>query len=111
MRKYFLILTIFLYFLYVPCYGQFYETGQDPFSVKWKQIKTENYKLIFPAGFENNALKFASALDTIYPVIGKQLLRKPKRVSIVFHTQSSLSNGLVVYAPKRMELLYYSSSG
>lgn len=84
MRKYFLILTIFLYFLNAPCYGQFYETGQDPFSVKWKQIKTENYKLIFPAEFENNARKFASALDTIYPVIGNNCLENPSGSPLYF---------------------------
>jgi Tol biopolymer transport system component len=84
--------------------SQFYETGQDPFSVSWKQIRTSNYKLIFPSGFEKSAQEFASTLDTIYPVIGNDLNKKPKRISVVFHTQSSLSNGVVVYAPKRMEL-------
>ncbi len=84
--------------------SQFYESGQDPFSISWKQIKTKNYQLIFPEGFEEYAQKYASTLDTIYPVIGKFLINKPKPVSVVFHTQSSLSNGMVVYAPKRMEL-------
>lgn len=84
--------------------SQFYETGQDPLSIKWKQIKTPNYKLIFPESFEKAAQNFAFSLDTIYPVIGKELQKHPGRISVVFHTQSSLSNGLVVYAPKRMEL-------
>lgn len=84
--------------------SQFYETGQDPFSVSWKQINLKNYQLIFPAGFEPAARKFVSTLDTFNPVSSKYLLKDHKRISIVFHTQSSLSNGMVVYAPKRMEL-------
>ncbi|HEX3009768.1 MAG TPA: hypothetical protein VHO90_19345, partial [Bacteroidales bacterium] len=84
--------------------AQFYETGQDPFSISWKQIKTKNYRLIFPSGFEKSARLFAAAMDTFYPVSSKYLIKKPKPISIVLHTQSSLSNGLVVYAPKRMEL-------
>ncbi len=84
--------------------SQFYETGQDPFSVSWKQINLKHYKLIFPESFEPAAKKFAATLDTFYPVSSKYLLKDHKRIPIVFHTQSSLSNGLVVYAPKRMEL-------
>jgi hypothetical protein len=87
-----------------PLQSQFYETGQDPFSVSWKQIRTKNYKLIFPADFEKNARLFATVVDSFYPVSSKFLLKKHKPVSVVFHTRSSLSNGLVVYAPKRMEL-------
>jgi len=84
--------------------SQFYETGQDPFSVSWKQINTKQYRLIFPTGFEQEAMRYASSLDTIYPLIGKYLPQSPSKFSVVFHTQSSLSNGMVVYAPKRMEL-------
>lgn len=98
------LLSLGIIFLLNTARSQFYETGQDPFSVSWKQIKTDNYKLIFPSGFETSAQKFALNLDTIYPLIGNDLQKKPKRISVIFHTQSSLSNGVVVYAPKRMEL-------
>ncbi len=99
-----LISIVLVLFYSQSAKSQFYETGQDPFSVSWKQIKLKNYKLIFPEDFEPTALKFASTLDTFYPVSSKYLLKDHKRISIVFHTQSSLSNGMVVYAPKRMEL-------
>lgn len=87
-----------------PLQAQFYETGQDPFSVSWKQIRTKKHRLIFPADFEKNARVFATVIDSFYPVSSKYLLKNHKPVSIIFHTQSSFSNGLVVYAPKRMEL-------
>lgn len=102
--KTFLICAAVILLTIKPACAQFYETGQDPFSVSWRQIETKNFKLIFPATFEKSAQHFAASLDTFYPVSHRFLLKKPRPVSIVFHTQSSLSNGLVVYAPKRMEL-------
>lgn len=99
-----LLLSLF-YFFFSPCSkAQFYETGQDPYSISWKQIKTKNYQLIFPEEFESKARMFASSLDSFIPVSSAYLFKTPRPVSVVFHTQSSLSNGLVVYAPKRMEL-------
>jgi hypothetical protein len=98
------IVSALLFFAVVPSFAQFYQTGQDPASIKWKQIKTRNYQLIFPSNFEKSAQNFASTLDTLYPIIGKQLLSNPKRISVLFHTQSSYANGSVAYAPKRMEL-------
>lgn len=104
MKRSTLIALVLLYLLIFPTNAQFYQTGQDPASIKWKQIKTINYQLIFPSGFEKCARNFASMLDTLYPIVGKQLLNNPKKISVVFHTQSSYANGLVTYAPKRMEL-------
>ena len=49
--------------------------GQDPPSVKWNQIKTENYKVIFPRELNQEGLRVANTLEHIHPSINKIIIR------------------------------------
>ncbi len=84
-------------------YAQYYSTGQEPASIKWRQLKTAHFKLIFPDYYEANARKLAAYLDSTYSYAGRSLDYQPKRISLVLHTQSAKSNALVAWAPKRIE--------
>ncbi len=97
-------LTYFLLLLPSLIFAQFYQSGQDPSSIHWKQINTPNFQVIFPAEFEPEANRFANTLEYVYVHVAKTLNHKPKKISVILHSQSSYSNGLVTWAPKRMEL-------
>jgi hypothetical protein len=84
--------------------AQFYQSGIDPASIHWKQIKTENFQVIFPPEFQNQANRLANTLEYLYNYEGKSLNHKPRKISVILHSQSSFSNGFVSWAPKRMEL-------
>ncbi|MFC2103800.1 hypothetical protein ACFLS4_00420 [Bacteroidota bacterium] len=84
--------------------AQFYSTGQDPSSVKWNQINTDNFQIIFQKEFEDQAQKIANTLDYYYQQAGESLNHSPKKISVIVHNQTILSNGYVAWAPKRMEL-------
>ncbi len=84
-------------------YAQYYSTGQEPASIKWRQLKTAHFKLIFPDYYEANARKLAAYLDSTYSYAGRSLDYQPKRISLVLHTQSAKSNAVVAWAPKRIE--------
>lgn len=84
--------------------AQFLQSGQDPASIKWKQINTANFQLIFPSAFEKEANRLANTLDYLYDHVSKSLNHKPKKISVLLHSQSTISNGMVTWAPKRMEL-------
>lgn len=101
--KYLLISFIFL----IPgnnSFAQYYSTGQDPASAKWKQIKTENFQIIFQKDFEDKAQEIANILEYNYLRVGKTLNHKPQKISVILHNQTIVSNGYVTWAPKRMEL-------
>jgi len=85
-------------------FGQFYSTGQDPASAKWKQIKSENFQIIFQEEFETKAQEIANILENNYEKVGKTLEHDPKKISVIVHNQTLQSNGYVAWAPKRMEL-------
>lgn len=83
--------------------AQYFQTGQDPASLKWRQIFTENFQLIYPDYYEDQAQQLAQKLEKVYDYGSYSLHHKPKKISILLHTQTVVSNGLVAYAPKRSE--------
>jgi hypothetical protein len=83
---------------------QFYSTGVDPGSIKWRQIKTEKYQLIYPSSFSQNAQYLANVMDLVVAQSDKTLTSKVPRIPVIIHSQSVVSNGLTVWAPRRIEM-------
>ncbi len=88
-------------------YSQFFEWGQDPASIKWNRLDTENFQIIFPREISENAVKISSLLEESYKKNALQLNHKPFRVPVVIHNQSVISNGFVGIAPRRMEIFMH----
>ncbi len=99
-----LALLILIFCFSTLSFSQYYSTGQDPSGIKWKQINTEDFRLIFPAEYEAKARYLAALFQDLKEKGGKDLKHSPKKFSVILHTQSATSNGLVAWAPKRMEL-------
>ena len=95
---------IFLLLAGLHSFSQYYSTGQEPFSVKWRQINTANFQLIFPIEYSKEANRIANILQSSIEHVGKSLNHKPKPISVVIHSNTASANGLVAWAPKRMEL-------
>lgn len=85
--------------------AQFYYTGRGSASLKWYQLQGDNHKLLYPDYFAPTALKLNSFLDTASPYIRHLLPAKDIRVPIILRTESQFSNGYVVWAPKRDEIV------
>ena len=89
--------------------AQFTSYGNDPFSVKWRQVSTQNFKLIYPAGMDSLAFSYGRALEAYRPwnalssgfLIGENYASK---MPVVLHGFSTINNGAVVWSPKRMML-------
>lgn len=102
------LLLFFFTNIYQFANAQFYNTGAAPYSVKWRAINTEKFKLIYPAEIDSSAQKFAATLDFMYPYTTHTLNHQPRKIDIIMQNQSVLSNGYVVWAPKRMEVVTLS---
>jgi hypothetical protein len=105
MRKLHILQVFLLVFINLEIHGQFYNTGSAPFSVKYRQINTDEFRLIYPKEAEQMAQEFASDLQQLVPYTSHSLNHKPVNIDIILHNQSVLSNGYVVWAPKRMEVV------
>jgi len=84
--------------------AQYYNLGQDPSSLKWRQIKTPDFRIIYPENFELRAQKMPHILDFVYTNGTKTLAFKPKPVPFIIHNYNTDPNAVTVWAPKRIEL-------
>jgi len=95
---------LFCFFFQAVVFGQYYNLGQDPASVGWRQIITPYFKVIYPENFELKARKMLPVLDLMNSNGNKTLNYDPKRVPFILHNYNITANGVTVWAPKRVEL-------
>jgi hypothetical protein len=65
-------------------------------------LKSENFKVIFPAEIETEAQRIANTLEWVYNKNTKSLNIKPKPVPLVLYNRSMTSNAFAGLAPRRM---------
>ncbi|MCD7938513.1 MAG: hypothetical protein LUG98_16765 [Tannerellaceae bacterium] len=91
--------------------AQFVDYGTDPARYKWNYVATPHYKIIYPRGIDSIAYRYTQLLENVYPPLGKTIGPPVKgRYPVVLHPGSMLSNGMVAWAPWRMELVTTPSS-
>ncbi len=106
-----LLLTLVLFLCAYPVYAQFLDYGTDPARLSWKYVSTDHYKIIYPAGNDSLAQRYTTLLENAYPFVGKTLNQSIRsRYPVILHSGNMLSNGMVAWAPKRMELVTTPSS-
>ena len=71
--------------------------------VRWYQLNTPNFRVLYPTGFDIQAQRVANTLETIREPESKSMGVLPKKISIILQNQSSVSNGFVTLAPRRSE--------
>lgn len=98
-----LIICIIFLFTTLCSSAQFVNFGQDRPSLRWKQIKTDNFQIIYPDFFETNAQKVANIYERLYRH-ANTLQQKPRRISMILHADGGVSNGNVALAPRKSEL-------
>lgn len=89
--------------------AQFYTNGTEPFSVRWSQIQTASYKVIYPEGLDSLATVYARTLEQAAQVVGGSAGFSPnenysRRMPVILRPYAAYSNGQVTWTPRRMEL-------
>ncbi|MDC7126220.1 MAG: hypothetical protein PQJ46_11680, partial [Spirochaetales bacterium] len=102
-KKYFLILFFLLTCVY--SFSQTLDNVQFPSNIKWKQIETKYFVLIFPEELSDQAKDFATLVDACYPADSMSLgVKAKKKWPIIINNTLSESNGYVASAPEFSEL-------
>ncbi len=86
-------------------HAQYYDQGRSATNIRWKQSWAAPGKIVYPDYYQRWADRIGLYLDTLTPHIGYGFSQPPLRLPIVLYTENMQSNGLVLWAPKRMELL------
>lgn len=107
----YLLLCIIGLLTSLSVHAQFMDYGSDPFRFKWNIVHLPHYNLVYPQGNDSMAYRYALYLENAYPHLQKTI-GKPVNVKfpVILHPASMLSNGMVAWAPRRMELITTPSS-
>lgn len=100
---FFFLLSILFILIPRPALSQYYLIGTDPESVKWRQIKTPEFRVIYPVTFEEQARYIANALEYNYIPGSRTLFRFPQRTPVILHNQTTNPSSATYIAPRRME--------
>jgi hypothetical protein len=83
--------------------SQYYLIGTDPASVRWSQIKTPNFKVIYPRTLESQAQYIANGLEYIYLPGSRSIYQSTPRTPVIIHNQTTVPSSVTYIAPRRME--------
>ncbi len=102
--SFFFLLLFVMFSGTTPALAQYFVRGQDPASVRWQQIQTEHFRIIFPDDYVQKASYIADILEYSYEPVSRTLGNKPRRVPVILHNQTVVPNGFVSWAPARLEM-------
>ncbi len=97
--------AILLACFFSQVHSQFFISGQEPASTKWRELKTDSLHILFPVNAESIAQRYAQHQNYAWRLVAKDFNQKPFRLPVILHNNSVLSNGFVSWAPKRIELV------
>lgn len=104
MKRYLLLLILFIILISTSfSYGQYYLSGQDPASLKWEQINSDNFQIIYPEGYDSVAQYVMNVMEYGRSLTMQSHHADPKKISVILHNQTIISNAEVAWAPRRME--------
>ncbi len=85
--------------------AQYYSWGADPSSMRWNRIKGEKLSVIFPDTARMQGYQLMYYLKAVQPTIGEGFLHGPMNIPFIVHPENAMSNGLVMWLPKRVEII------
>lgn len=89
--------------------AQFMNFGEDPGCVRWRQVKTDAFRVVYPEGTDSLARTYLELLERSRPVVGTSIGMMPgqyqrRPLPVVLHAFHPVANGMVGWAPRRMDL-------
>lgn len=83
--------------------AQYYDNGASPAYVRWQSIKGDSVTIIAPDFYENAARRILRYTEATRSSVDYGLGFGVDRVPLIVHPATSLSNGLSIWAPRRVE--------
>lgn len=85
--------------------AQYYSWGADPLSFRWRQMKTKEYRVVYPDTAQNIASRMMYYLDAVKEDIDYGYRHPQMSIPFVVHPSNFMSNGLVMWMPRRVEFI------
>lgn len=85
--------------------AQYYSWGVDSPQHRWRQMKSDNYRVVYPDTAENIASRMMFYLDIVKDDVSYGYRHPAMSIPFVVHPENFNSNGLVMWMPRRVEFL------
>ena len=85
--------------------AQYYSWGADPTYMQWRKLKGDKIDVIYPDTARTLGYKMMYYARAVQPDIGFGFRHGPMKIPFVIHPENFSSNGLVMWLPKRVEIL------
>jgi len=99
------MILIFSVFSVFSARAQFYSIGTDPAKAKWRYIRAGDFKVIYPQELDSLARRYAFLFNGSQSAVLAPLKVKIRPIDVILHPYSVNSNGVVTWAPRRVELM------
>lgn len=100
-KKGFLLLTLIHLLLYFPTFSQNF--GGNAPSIGWRQINTDQFRIIFPEDAYPEGNRVASIFQHFSNHFQADTLRQRRKINVVLQNRTIRSNGYVTLGPFRSE--------
>ena len=104
MRRLFAIFLGLFLLGVLPAEAQYYMTGSAPASTRWNKISGDHFDIVFPDGLDSLAREYLYSFEKTRTATLTGLHIDTPHMPIVLQPYDLYSNGMVVWAPKRLEL-------
>ena len=106
-----IIIAIVALFATSSAYAQYYSWGADPTYMRWRKLKGDKIDVIYPDTARELGYKMMYYTRAVQPSIGFGFRHGPMKIPFVIHPENFSSNGMVMWLPKRVEILSSPSVG
>ena len=85
--------------------AQFYSIGTDPAKAKWRYIQAGDFRVIYPQELDSLARRYAFLFNASKEHVLAPLKVDIRPIDVILHPYTVNSNGVVTWAPRRVELM------
>lgn len=84
--------------------AQYYSSGSEPATVRWSQIKGDNYSMVFPDGTDSLARRYLFLLEKSRDLSNAGLKIETPFVPVILHPYAITGLSTAAWGPKRLEI-------
>jgi hypothetical protein len=84
---------------------------QNPPRLRWQEVRTPHFRVIYPAGLDTAARRTAARLEQVHDVNVATLGVNPRPISVVMQAQTTVANGFVTFLPRHAEFFITPDQG
>ena len=100
-----IVLAVVALFATYTASAQYYSWGADPTYMHWRKLKGDKIDVIYPDTARTLGYKMMYYARAVQPDIDFGFRHGPMKIPFVIHPENFSSNGLVMWLPKRVEIL------